>query len=118
MLTPFFPLMILIHLDPLFKWYFDYDFDFTKNEPTTTLKRFELLKPTQQTFRNSCLDCSVGLSDLLLFSIFENVHIAAHQVYFVELNFLKNLYFALQVSRFSFSKITESLTINILYFFI
>ena len=33
MLNPVFPFMILIHLDPLFKWYFDYDFDFTKNEP-------------------------------------------------------------------------------------
>ena len=81
----------------------------------TTLKRFELLKPTQQTFRNSCLDCSVGLSDLLLFSIFENVHIAAHQVYFVELNLKKNYILPCKCQGFHFQKSQRA--INILYFF-
>ena len=84
----------------------------------TTLKRFELLKPTQQTFRNSCLDCSVGSSDLLLFFDFRKCTYCCPSGLFCWTQFKKKLYFALQVSRFSFSKITESLTINILYFFL
>ena len=38
--------------------------------------------------------CKVGWSDLLLFSIFENEHMAAYQLYFSEFNFKKSANFA------------------------
>ena len=61
--------------------------------------------------------CTLGWSDLAFFPIFENLHISANQVYFLELNSKKS---APSVARathtrqsFLFQKITGTLNINI-----